>query len=265
MPFAEINDLRMHYELDGPNEAPALVLSNSLGTNVSLWEPQLPSFAKHFRVVRYDSRGHGQTTATPGEYSIERLAGDVVALLDELKIEQAHFCGLSIGGMTGMWLGAKAPARIRKLILSNTAPKIGNPEMWNPRIEAVRKNGTKSISAGVLERWFTADFRSAHPDVVAKTKKMIDSTSIDGYTGSCAAVRDFNFWDKVGAIRVSTLVISGTHDQSVPLADPQRLAAKINGARFAELNAAHISNIEAAEKFTQEVLAFLSVTGEAHG
>jgi 3-oxoadipate enol-lactonase len=258
VPFAEINDLRMHYELDGPAEAPVLIFSNSLGTNLSLWDPQVPAFTKSFRVLRYDSRGHGQTTATPGEYSIEQLAADVVALLDALKIDQAHFCGLSIGGMTGMWLGANAPARILKLIL-------GNPEMWNPRIEAVRKNGTKTISAGVLERWFTADFRSAHPDVIAKTKEMIDSTSTDGYTGSCAAVRDFDFWDKVGAIRVPTLVIAGTHDQSVPLADPQRLAAKINGARFADLNAAHISNIEAPGTFTQEVLAFLGVTGEVHG
>jgi len=265
VPFAEINDLRMHYQLDGRLDAPALVLSNSLGTNLSLWDPQLPTFAKYFRVLRYDSRGHGQTTATLGEYSIAQLAGDVLALLDALKIEKAHFCGLSIGGMTGMWLGANAPARIHKLILSNTAPKIGSPEMWNPRIEAVRKNGTKSISTGVLERWFTADFRSAHPHIIAKTKEMIDSTSTDGYAGSCAAVRVFNFWDRVAAIRAPTLVIAGSHDQSVPLADPQRLATKINGARFAELSAAHISNIEAAEKFTQEVTAFLNATGEVHG
>lgn len=265
MPFAEINNLRMHYQLDGRAEAPTLALSNSLGTNLSLWDPQLPAFTKHFRVLRYDSRGHGQTTATPGEYSIEQLASDVLALLDALKIEKAHFCGLSIGGMTGMWLGTNARARINKLILSNTAPKIGNPEMWNPRIEAVRKNGTKSISAGVLEHWFTADFRSRQPEIIAKTKEMIDNTSTDGYTGSCAAVRDFNYWDRVGAIRAPTLVIAATHDQSVPLADPQRLATKINGARFAELSAAHISNIEAAEKFTQEVTAFLNATGEVHG
>lgn len=265
MPFAEIQKLRMHYQVDGPGDAPALVFSNSLGTNLSLWEPQLPAFRKEFRVVRYDSRGHGQTAATAGEYSIEQLAGDALGLLDALKIARAHFCGLSIGGMTGMWLAVNAPERIDRLVLSNTAPKIGTPEMWNARIAAVRKNGTKSISEGVMERWFTAEFRTRQPQMVAKTKEMIDNTGTDGYTGSCAAVRDFAFWDRVGAIRAPTLVIAGRHDQSVPLADPQALAKQVPGARFAELSAAHISNIEAADKFTSEVAAFLGGTGANHG
>lgn len=263
MPFADTKNLRMHYELDGPAEAPALVLSNSLGTNLSLWEPQLSTFAKTFRVLRYDSRGHGQTAASHGEYSIELLANDTLALLDTLKIQQVHFCGLSIGGLTGMWLGANAPERLHKLILSNTAPQIGNAANWNARIKTVRENGTASISEGVVERWFTPEFRTKEPALVAKTRQMIDSTSIDGYTGSCAAVRDADLWSQVATIRTSTLVFGGSHDQSVPPAEARKLAQAIPGAHYQELTAAHIANIEAAEQFTTQVSNFLSQPAEA--
>jgi 3-oxoadipate enol-lactonase len=248
----------MHYQLDGPASAATLVLSNSLGTNLSLWEPQLPVFARECRVLRYDSRGHGQTSATPGEYSIELLARDVVQLLDALKLDRVHFCGLSIGGMTGMWLAANATERLNKLVLCNTAPRIGNADGWNARIKAVREGATKAVSESVIDRWFTPDFRATNPVVVAKAKAMIESTSTDGYTGSCAAVRDFDFWAKVGEIKAPTLVIAGTHDAAVPPADAQKLAHAISGARYTELSAAHISNIEDAARFTAEVSAFLN-------
>jgi 3-oxoadipate enol-lactonase len=255
--FIDTNDFRMHYQLDGPAGAAALVLSNSLGTDLSLWEPQLPAFAQDFRVLRYDSRGHGQTTATPGEYSIELLAGDVRQLLDGLKLDRVHFCGLSIGGMTGMWLAANAPGRLNKLVLCNTAPKIGSADAWNVRIKAVREGGTKAVSESVIERWFTPDFRAKNPGIVAKTKAMIDSTSTDGYSGSCAAVRDFDFWSEVGQVKSPTLVIAGTHDAAVPPADAKKLAHAILGARYTDLSAAHISNIEDAAHFNSEVIAFL--------
>jgi 3-oxoadipate enol-lactonase len=257
VPFIDIKDLRMHYQLDGPADAAVLVLSNSLGTNLSLWEPQLPAFTGDFCVLRYDARGHGQTSATPGEYSVEILARDVLRLLDALKLDRVHFCGLSIGGMTGMWLAADAPERLNKLVLCNTAPKIGNADGWNARIRTVREGGTKAVSESVIERWFTSNFRARNPDLMATTKAMIDGTSTDGYTGSCAAVRDFDFWPEVGAIRAPTLVIAGAHDAAVPPADGQKLAHEIPGARFAELSAAHISNIEDADRFTAEVSAFL--------
>ena len=257
MPFIDLKDLRMHYQWDGPANAATLALSNSLGTNLSLWEPQLPVFGTDFRVLRYDSRGHGQTSATPGEYSIELLARDVLHLLDALKLDRVHFCGLSIGGMTGMWLAANAPERLNKLILCNTAPKIGNADGWNARIKTVRGGGTKAVAQSVVERWFTFDFRAKNPDVVARTRTMIESTSTDGYAGSCAAVRDFDFWSKVGDIKTPTLVLAGTHDAAVPPADAQKLAHAISGARYTELSAAHISNIEDAVRFTAEVSAFL--------
>jgi len=258
VPFVQTKDLRMYYELDGPADAPSLVLSNSLGTNLSLWDSQLPVFAQNFRVLRYDFRGHGQTSATPGEYSIEMLGRDVLQLLDALNLSRVNFCGLSIGGMTGMWLGVNAPQRLEKLVLSNTAPKIGKLDTWNERIRAVREGGTKAVAQQVVERWFTPEFRANHPDEVAKTRRMIESTSTDGYVGSCAAVRDFDFWENVSTIRAQTLVIAGMHDQSVPPSDAQKLATQIPGARYIELPAAHISNVEAASRFTDEVTAFLN-------
>jgi 3-oxoadipate enol-lactonase len=257
VPFVQTKDLRMYYELGGPADAPSLVLSNSLGTNLSLWDPQLPVFAKNFRVLRYDFRGHGQTSATPDEYSIEMLGRDVLQLLDALNLPRVNFCGLSIGGMTGMWLAVNAPQRLNKLVLANTAPQIGKLDTWNERIRAVRDGGTKAVAQQVVERWFTPEFRANLPDEIARTRRMIESTSTDGYVGSCAAVRDFAFWENVSSIRAQTLVIAGTHDQSVPPSDAQKLARQIPGARYTELPAAHISNVEAAGRFTDEVSSFL--------
>jgi 3-oxoadipate enol-lactonase len=257
MPFIDTKDLRMYHELDGPASAPALVLSNSLGTNLSLWDAQLPVFAQNFRLLRYDSRGHGRTSAPQGAYSIEMLARDVLRLLDALNLQRVNFCGLSIGGMTGMWLAVNAPQRLQKLILSNTAPKIGKLETWNDRMNTVRKGGTEAVAQEVVERWFTPEFRANHPDQIAKTRHMVETTSTDGYVGSCAAVRDFDFWQSIGAIRTQTLVIAGTHDQSAPPSDAQKLANQIMGARYIEFPAAHISNVEAAARFTDEVSAFL--------
>jgi len=257
VPFVETTNLRIHYELDGRVEGPTLVLSNSLGTNLSLWDSQLPVFAQTFRVLRYDSRGHGQTSTTQGKYSVEMLGRDVLQLLDALHLERVNFCGLSIGGMTGMWLAVNAPQRVENLVLSNTAPKIGKLDTWNERIRAVREGGTKAVAQQVVERWFTPEFRANHRDEVAKIRQMIESTSTHGYAASCAAVRDFDFWEKVGMIHAKTLVIAGTHDASVPTSDAQKLAKQIPGARYSEFTAAHISNVEAANQFTDEVSSFL--------
>ncbi|MDP9339357.1 MAG: 3-oxoadipate enol-lactonase [Acidobacteriota bacterium] len=257
MPFISSNNLLFHCEWNGPENAPVLVLSNSLGTNLSLWDPQIPIFERDFRVLRYDSRGHGESGVSLRDYSIELLARDVVGLLDTLNLERVYFCGLSIGGMTGMWLGVHAPERLHKLVLCNTSPQIGNAQTWNARILSVRSGGTKVIAPSVVERWFTPEFRAKYPETVAKTKEMIETTNPDGYMASCAAVRDFNFWPEVAGIRTPTLVLAGTHDPAVPPADSERLAREIKGAKYAELNAAHISNIEAADKFTSEVSAFL--------
>ena len=258
MPFIEIGDFRAHYALSGLAGAPVLVLSNSLGTNFSMWDPELPAFEKHLRVLRYDTRGHGQSSVTPGPYRIEQLGRDVLHILDRLSLERVHFCGLSLGGMTGMWLGINAPERLHKLILCNTTARIGSAETWNARIEAVRKSGMKSIAPAVIERWFTPAFRAAAPETVAQTLRMIETSPLEGYAACCAAIRDMDQREAISSIIAPTLVISGAQDPATPPADGQFLASKIRGARYVELPAAHLSNVEAAAQFSSEVLRFLT-------
>jgi 3-oxoadipate enol-lactonase len=257
MPFAQLSDLRIHYELAGPASAPALVFSNSLGATLSMWDPQWTALRKQFSVLRYDTRGHGQSSVTPGPYAIAQLGRDVLALLDELKLDRVYFCGLSMGGQTGMWLALNAPARLHKLILCDTAAKIGSPEMWNSRIEAVRQGGMKSISTAVMERWFSATYRARSPEVVAAIKLILESLNPDGYTANCAAVRDFDAREAIATITVPTLVIAGTHDAATTPSDGHYLADRIAGAHCVELNAAHLSNIEDPARFTSEVSTFL--------
>jgi 3-oxoadipate enol-lactonase len=257
MPFAQLPDVRMHYELAGPASAPALVFSNSLGATLSMWDPQLPELEKQFRVLRYDTRGHGQSSVMPGPYAIEQLARDVIALLDVLKLDRVYFCGLSMGGQTGMWLAQNAPTRLYKLILCDTAAKIGTPEMWNSRIGAVQKGGMKAISTAVMERWFSATYRANSPEVVAAIKLILESLNPDGYIANCAAVRDFDARETIAAITVPTLVIAGTHDAATTPGDGHYLADRIAGAHYVELNAAHLSNMEDAARFTSEVSKFL--------
>jgi 3-oxoadipate enol-lactonase len=257
MPFAQLRDARLHYELSGPSDAAPLVLSNSLGSNLSLWDPQMPRFTQRFCVLRYDTRGHGQSSVIPGPYTIEQLGHDVLALLHSLHLNRAHFCGLSMGGSTGMWLATHAPGRLNKLVLCNTAAKIGTPEIWNPRMEADRQGGEKAISSGVLGRWLSEDYRAKFPQVAADTLHMLESTDTQGYLANSAAIRDFDAREAIKAIRLPTLVISGTHDVSTTVGDGRYLAQNIPGACYVELNAAHLSNIEQSDEFTTEVLNFL--------
>jgi 3-oxoadipate enol-lactonase len=256
--FAELKDARIHYELAGPANAPVVMFSNSLGTNFSMWDTQVPEITKKFRVLRYDKRGHGQSSVSPAPYTIEQLGRDAVALLDFLKLDTVNFCGLSIGGQTGMWLGVHAAERLKKLVLCNTGAKIGSPEVWNPRIEAVRKGGVKAVSGAVIERWFTAGFRAKEPAAISKIQQALESTSPEGYTGCCAAVRDFDCRERLGAIQTLTLVVAGAHDPATPPADGRFVAETIPGARYVELDAAHLSNIEDRDRFTAEVGNFLA-------
>lgn len=250
-------DAQIHYELQGPQKAPVLVFSHSLGANFSMWDPQVDELKKRFRVLPYDTRGHGKSSATPGPYSIEQLGSDLLALLDALKLERVHFCGLSMGGMIGMWLGAKAPERVDQLILCNTGARIGTVESWNSRILAVEKGGLSSVAAAIIERWFTPGYREKVPNTMAKTKKMIEDTDVAGYVACCAAVRDFDGRPLLGMIRTPTLVIAGAEDPATPPEDGRFLAEHIPGALYMELNAAHLSNLEDRETFNREIGAFL--------
>jgi len=258
MPLVESNQAQIHYSLEGQSGKPALILSNSLGADLSMWDSQLPEFSKSFRVLRSDTRGHGESSVTPAPYTIEQLARDILALADSLRFERFHLCGLSMGGQIGMWLAANAPQRLNKVVLSSTAAKIGSPEMWDARIAAVRKEGMKNIAAAAIERWFTASFRVKDPSTTAKIHKILETTSPDGYAACCAGLRDFDFRDQLGTISAPTLVISGTHDPATTPADGQFLASHIAGTRYVELNGAHLSNIEDSDRFTREVISFLN-------
>jgi 3-oxoadipate enol-lactonase len=258
MPFAEIAAGRVHYQLDGPAVAPVLVLSNSLGATLSMWTPQVAPLSRNFRVLRYDTRGYGLSAAPQGPYTIENLGGDVVELLDALKIERAHFCGISMGGVIGLLLGIHAAGRLDRLVVCNSAARVGTLDAWNSRMAAVRSGGMKVVAPGLMERWFTADFRAKNAAIVESIQQMVLQAPVDGYLACCAAVRDADLRDEVAQVKVPTLVISGASDAVTPPADGKVLAEQIPEAQYLELQAAHLSNVEAAEKFNEALLQFLS-------
>ncbi|HVL75442.1 MAG TPA: 3-oxoadipate enol-lactonase [Noviherbaspirillum sp.] len=248
----------LHYQIEGDEGAPWLILSNSLGTALEMWDPQMPALLRQFRVLRYDTRGHGRSEVTPGPYTIAQLGADVIGLMDGLDIARAHFCGLSMGGMTGMWLGIHHPQRVGRLALCNTAARIGPPELWNARIAKVTSEGMASIAPAVIDRWFTPRFQQEARQQVERVRAMLESMPPDGYAACCAAVRDMDQRGALGRIQAPTLVIAGTHDGSTPPADGRAVAGCIAGARYVELDAAHLSNWEQCEQFTDAVVGFLN-------
>jgi len=257
MAFAELDGARIHYEINGEAGLPVLVLSNSLGVNLVMWEPQLGVLAPHFRVLRYDQRGHGKSSVPPGPYSIDQLGSDVLGLLDALETPRGSFCGISMGGLTGQWLGVNAPERLDKLVLANTAAKIGVEDVWNGRISTVLSEGLNSVIPGTLERWFSAEFRAAHPAIISATSAMLHATDVQGYAGCCAAIRDADFREAVRTTSTPTLVIAGTHDPVATPADGRFLASNIAGAKYVELPTAHLSNVEGSDQFNAVLLEFL--------
>ena len=262
MPFADIAGVRIHYRIDGDAGAPPLLLSNSLGAALEMWEPQMAELSARFRVVRYDTRGHGESGVPPGPYTIATLGGDALGLLDALSIPRAHFCGLSMGGMTGIWLAIHAPERLDRLVLANTAARIGTAELWNARIEAIRRGGMAAVAPGVLARWFTPGMLEQPTPLVARLRAGFERTSADGYVACCAAVRDMDQRGALSRIGTPTLVIAGSLDLSTPPADGRYLAERIPGARYVELPAPHLSNVEAGPAFTQSLLQFLTAPKE---
>ena len=258
MPTLEVDGVHLRYREDGAVDAPALVLSNSLGADLGMWDAQVAALSSQFRVIRYDTRGHGGSAVTAAPYRIETLARDLLALLDALEVGRFRFCGLSMGGMTGMWLGVHAPERVERLALCNTAAKIGSAEMWNARIAKVREGGMAAISQAVLERWFTQDFIATAGDEIARMRAMMESTPPEGYAGCCAAIRDADFREDVAAIGVPTLVIAGAHDGATTPADGRSLDKAIRDSAYVELPAAHLSNVEAAPPFNRALLAFMT-------
>jgi 3-oxoadipate enol-lactonase len=258
MPKVEVNGTRLFYTLSGAVPNPVLMFSNSLGTTVDMWEPQLAAFESRFRILRYDMRGHGQSDVTDAPCSIGTLGQDVVSLLDHLRIPKVHFCGLSVGGVIGQWLGANASQRLNSLLLCNTAAKIGIPEMWNQRIDEVERNGMAPIVDATLERWFTPAFRNRSPAIVAAWRAMLLANSPRGYTLLCAAIRDMDQRELVRSIRLPTRIVAGNQDPTTTVEDAEFLQARIAGATLVRLPAAHISNVEAASLFNAAVTEFLA-------
>jgi 3-oxoadipate enol-lactonase len=257
MPVVAANGISINVQIDGADSAQPLVFSNSLGTNLHMWDAQAATLSKKYRVIRYDTRGHGKTSAPAYPYTSEMLGRDAIALFDALKLNKVRFCGLSMGGMIGMWLGRHAPERIEKLVVCNTAAKFGLPEIWNQRVVGVRKQGMKSITPTVLERWFTKSFREKSPKEVERIEAMLHATPAAGYIGNCAAVRDVDQRWTITQIKVPTLVIGGKQDPATPFEAAEFIAKRIPGAKLVALDAAHLSNIEAPEKFTKALEEFL--------
>ncbi|QNH07494.1 3-oxoadipate enol-lactonase [Pseudomonas sp. B11D7D] len=265
MPAVRLADGDLNYLLEGPllqgpAGAPVLVLSNSLGTDLHMWDAQIEAFTQHFQVLRYDTRGHGASLVSDGPYSIEQNGRDVLALLDALGIAKAHFCGLSMGGLIGQWLGINAPERIERLVLCNTAAKIGTPEVWNPRIEMVLAEGEQAMRGlrdASISRWFTADFAEAEPGKVEPIVGMLAQTSPEGYAANCAAVRDADYREQLGSITAPTLIVCGSGDPVTTVEDGRFMQARIAGAELVAFHAAHLSNVQAGDEFSQRVLDFL--------
>lgn len=256
----QLADGALNYQLDGPEHAPVLVLSNSLGTDLHMWDTQIPAWAEHFRVLRYDTRGHGGSQVTEGPYSIEQLGGDVLALLDALDIPRAHFVGLSMGGLIGQWLGVNAGDRLLSLTLCNTAAKIANDEVWNTRIDTVLKGGQQAmvdLRDASIARWFTPGFAQAQPGQAQRICQMLAQTSPQGYAANCAAVRDADFREQLGQVQVPTLIVAGTEDAVTTAEHGRFMQAQIPGAAYVEFVAAHLSNVEIGAPFSRRVLDFL--------
>jgi 3-oxoadipate enol-lactonase len=258
MPEIDRGGCPIFFSVEGPSGAPVVLLSNSLGTTHRLWDRQAPAFAKALRVVRYDTRGHGRSGAPTGDYSLDDLGRDALAVLDAVGADRAHVCGISLGGMTAMWLGLHAPDRVMRLVLANTGARIGTQELWNQRIERVRANGMAAIAETTPSRWFTSSFAGRCPEVVATFREMVAACAPDGYSGCAAAIRDTDLREAIHRITASTLVVTGAADPATPPSDGAFLCARIPNARALALATAHLSNVEDADTFTTAVLRFFT-------
>jgi 3-oxoadipate enol-lactonase len=257
MPTIKAHDgTPLNVEVSGREGAPVVMFSNSLGTDLHMWDQQEADLRDRFHIVRYDRRGHGKSGVPKGPYTMELLGKDVIAILDALKIDKINWCGLSMGGMVGQWLGANAPERINKLVLANTSPCYPDKTPWNDRIKTVREKGLAAMVNGNMERWFTAGFRDSAHDTMEKAKAMFLATPVEGYVACCEAVRDMDFRDSNSKISVPTLVIVGTQDAATPPVVGEAIHKAVKGSQIVSLDAAHISNMEQPKAFTETLVKF---------
>ena len=250
---------RLVGEIHGPTDAPALLFLNSVGCDRSLWDAQVAALSAAFRCIVFDARGHGESDAPTGDYTLAQLGSDALAILDAATVERAHLCGLSLGGLIAQWLATRAPDRVASLTLANTGIRIGSFESWTARIELVLAEGLEAIADAAMERFFSDAFRRSHPAVVAEWRRRLAAVPAAGYAGCCAVLRDADLSPDVGRITAPTLVIGGAFDVATPPDLAAALAAAIPGAQLEILSAAHLSNLEQAAAFTAALRTHLEV------
>jgi 3-oxoadipate enol-lactonase len=258
VPSVRSGSVEIHYEVQGAAEAPALLLLHSLGADLGMWDPQMPDFLRHHRVVRYDVRGHGRSGVGTDECSMEILAQDAMAVLDAAQIVKADWCGLSLGGMTAMWVASHQPERVARLMLCNTSAYLPPAALWHSRMELVRRAGMRAVAPAVIERWFTAGFRNSQPEKVARVEGMLDATPPEGYAAVCGVIAEMNQLSDIRKIAAPTLVICGAEDPATPMAHSVALCDAIADSRLVVLQAAHLSNVEKPQEFSAAVGDFLS-------
>ncbi|HEY4676888.1 MAG TPA: 3-oxoadipate enol-lactonase [Candidatus Angelobacter sp.] len=256
MPFAEITNTRLFYRLEGRSDLPPLVLSHSLGCDHGMWAPQMPDMLQHFQVLRYDTRGHGASAIPDGDYTLEQLGQDVIGLADKLGLAKFAFCGISMGGAVGQWMAINAPQRLTALVLANTSPKFGTPDIWDARCKAVLEGGMQAIVDPTMQRFFSAEKQESI--WAQSTRAILLGTDPKGYAACCAALRDADMRPALSGISLPTLVIGSDKDPSTPWeGNGSILAQDIPNAKAVRLQTAHLSNLEQPQAFTTSVLEFL--------
>ena len=258
MPDAHAGGCRLSWTLHGPADAPALLLLDALGTTIDLWTPQIDRLASAFRVIRYDTRGHGASEAPAGPYALDRLGRDALAVLDAAGVPRAHVCGVSLGGQTALWLGLHAPERVSGLVAANTGARIGTTALWDQRIRDAGARGMQALVEPAIARWFTLRFRRTDPETVDRFRKMLGDCPATGYAGCCAALRDADLRADLHRIAKPTLVVTGADDHATPPAAGHHIREQVAGAELLPLDAAHLSNVERPDAFTAGVLNFLN-------
>lgn len=255
--------MRTHYQLEGTPNSPVLIFSNSLGANYHMWDDLVPHLLPYFQVLRYDTRGHGHSTATDGEYSIELLAKDVIQLADDLGIQKFAFCGLSMGGLIGQYLGIHYGSRLTHLILSNTGAKIGDEARWTERAEKIAEAGTGALADEFMQRWFSDDFIATQKSKIAEMKAMVNRSSDAGYISCCAAIRDADFRKDLPKILVPTLVITGDEDPVTNVEQAEYLADNIpNSHMYVMIQTKHLCATEKPEEYADKLVDFIVGTSK---
>jgi 3-oxoadipate enol-lactonase len=258
MPAIDTRGFPLHAEVEGPPNAPVLMLSNSLCTDLRMWDDQVAAFTQAFRLVRYDRRGHGQSGIPKGPYAVEDFGRDALAIMDGIGLRKVNWCGLSMGGMVGQWLAANAPDRIDRLVMSNTHSYYADKKVWDDRMNLARETGMAAAAGPAMGRWFTKEAMERRPDKVALIQKMFAETNLDGYLACCAAIRDMDMRDCHPRIQAPTLVIVGLQDAATPPAAGEDIQKRIAGAKLATIDASHLSNIGRPKAYADLVLSFLT-------